>query len=90
MSLLFLFLSSAFWKALEPFNPKITNSPPKISKISWNGANNQAGFKWPQRRVTALYSEKSMKFPMDLFVSYSQNQAPPLTFLSGNHRLRGE
>jgi hypothetical protein len=83
------FFSSAFWKALEPINPKNINSLPKISKISWNGANNQAGFKRHQRRVTALYSEKSMKFPMDLFVSCSQNQAPPHTFLSGNHRLRG-
>ena len=90
MSLLFLFLSSAFWKALEPFNPKITISLQKNSKISWNEANNPAGLKRHQRRVTALYSEKSMKFPMDLFVSCSQNQAPPLTFLSGNHRLRGE
>lgn len=68
MSQLFLFFSSAFWKASEPSKSKITNSPPKISKISWNDANNQAGFKRPQRRVTALYSEKSMKFPMDLFV----------------------
>ena len=89
MGQLLLFFSGAFWKALEPSKSKITNSLPKISKISWNGANNQAGFKRPQRRVTALYSEKSMKFPMDLFVSCSQNQAPPHTFLSGNHRLRG-